>query len=336
MITKRKIETIDTKAMFKVYDSWPEIARKSFNTQIPKINLNEINHFIFAGMGGSGTIGDIFASIFSKTNVHVTVVKGYNLPKTIDSKTLVIITSVSGNTSETINILESVKKLKINSISFSSGGKVEIFCKKNNLKFIKIKKNHSPRASLVSYLFTMLKIFQDIIPLSKEEILESINEIQSIKENISSGNLTETNLSLELANKIKNTPVIHYPWGLQSVAIRFKNSLQENSKMHAMVEDIIETSHNGIVPWDYKSDFIPILIQGKNDFIKTKERWVIIKKFFNKNKINFLEINSPSGNILTKIISLIYILDYCSIYLSILLKIDPSPVEAIKFIKKNL
>ena len=87
--------------MIKVYEKWPEIAKKAFYSDYKILQIQNVNHIVFAGMGGSGTIGDIFSSILSKTNIHVSVIKGYLLPRTIDEKTLIIVTSVSGNTTET-------------------------------------------------------------------------------------------------------------------------------------------------------------------------------------------------------------------------------------------
>lgn len=77
-------------------------------------------------MRGSVAINDIFSSILSKTNVHVEVVKGYLLPRTVDSKTLVVTTSISGNTDETLTILDSAKS-KAKVIAFSNRGKMENF-----------------------------------------------------------------------------------------------------------------------------------------------------------------------------------------------------------------
>ena len=141
---------------------------------------------------------------------------------------------------------------------------------------------------------------------------------------------------LNIAKWIKNIPIIYYPWGLQSVAIRFKNSLHENSKMHVMIDDVIESCHNGIVSWENKSTLQPILIEGENDYIKTKERWLIIKEIFQEKNIPFYEIKSNNGNILSKLTQLIYMLDYSSIYLAILNNIDPTPVLAIDLIKNKL
>ena len=106
--------------------------------------------------------------------------------------------------------------------------------------------------------------------------------------------------------------------------------------MHVITEDIIETSHNGIVAWKKNEKMKPILIQGQDDFIKTKERWTIIKEYFVKNNIEYKEIFSVEGGILSKLIQLIYLFDYTSIYLSVIRKIDPTPVIPINFIKKRL
>ena len=71
-----------------------------------------------------------------------------------------------------------------------------------------------------------------------------------------------------MAKWISGFPINYYPWWLHSAAIRFKNSLQENAKTHVFAEDIIESSHNGIVAWEKRSKIKPILIMGKGDYIK--------------------------------------------------------------------
>ena len=107
-------------------------------------------------------------------------------------------------------------------------------------------------------------------------------------------------------------------------------------KMHAITEDVVESCHNGIVAWDKPSNVIPILIEGEEDYFKTKERWVILKQFFDEKNIEYKEVFSGAGNILTKIIRLTYFLDYVSIYKAVIDGIDPTPVGSISFIKRKL
>jgi glucose/mannose-6-phosphate isomerase len=336
LITKLDLKKVDKKKMYIVYDKWSEIAKNTYEENWKSLKYKNIDHIVFAGMGGSGSIGDIFSAILSQTKLHVTVVKGYYLPKTVDKNSLVIITSVSGNTAESLSILDETKYLKCKVIAVSSGGKIEKICNDRNIEYRKIKEHNSPRASLVSFIYAMLKILKFIIPIKKEEIIESIKNLEELKNDISSNNLTDSNKALSLAKEISGIPLIYYPFGLEAAGIRFKNSLQENAKMHAIVEDVVEASHNGIVAWEKKSDVFPILLQGDGDDIKTKERWNVLKIYFKENNIEFKEIISIKGDILSKLIHLIYLLDYTSIYKAVICKIDPTPVRSIDFIKSRL
>ena len=111
-----------------------------------------------------------------------------------------------------------------------------------------------------------------------------------------------------------------------------KNSLQENSKMHVFAEDIVEACHNGIVSWEKSTNVQPILIAGQDDHVKTKEVLAILEKYFKENNIEYMKIISIKGSILSKLINLIYLLDYSTIYKAILDKTDPSPVKAIDYV----
>ena len=330
------VKSIDSDNMFEVYDRWPQIARKNFSVNFSKVDIKNIDHIVFAGMGGSGTIGDVFASILSKTNIHVTVIKGYLLPKTVDDSTLVVTTSISGNTLETISILKNVEKMNAKFVALSSGGIMEKFCMNKKIKYYKIEEEHSPRASFVGFLYSTLNILEQIVPVKKTDVSESIQSLFNIQRTISSKNLSKTNEALQIAEWIKEIPMVYYPSGLQSAAIRFKNSMQENAKMQVMTEDVIEACHNGIVAWDKPKNVQPVLIQGKDDYVKTKERWEIIKELFRENGIQFKEIFSQEGSILNKLVCLIYLLDYASIYNAIISKTDPTPIKSIDFIKKRL
>ena len=331
-----KLKKYDSEKMYEIYDKWPEIAEKSFHAEQKILNFKNINHIVFAGMGGSGSIGDVFASILSKTNIHVSVVKGYLLPNTVDENSLVIVTSISGNTIETLTILHTAKEKNCEIIAISSGGKMEKYCEENNIDFRKIAKNHSPRASFSGFLYSLIKILSSLIDITDNDVYQSINELKKTRELISTTNLTLSNPALQLAKWITGIPLIYYPAGLNAVAIRFKNSLQENSKLHVMIEDVIEACHNQIVSWEKKSAVQPILLQGTDDYVKTKDRWNIIQEYLEINNIDYKNILSIEGNILSKVMNLIYFLDYTSIYHAVLNEKDPSPVDSINFVKKRL
>jgi glucose/mannose-6-phosphate isomerase len=181
-----------------------------------------------------------------------------------------------------------------------------------------------------------LNVLHKILPINDNDILLSIDSLFEMHKQISSNNLTDSNPAIDLANWITRIPIIYYPHGLQSAAVRLKSALQENSKIHAIAEDVIESCHNGIVAWETPSTVQPILLRGVDDYIKTKERFSIIEQFFSEKNIDFKIINSVDGNILTKIISLFYLFDYSSIYRAVLSEKDPTPVQAIDYIKSKI
>jgi len=322
--------------MYKVYDIWPQIAEQSYDSKLDMADFKNIDHVVFVGMGGSGALGDIFSSILSKTKIHVAITKGYHLPHTVDAKTLVVTTSISGNTVETLSVLDSARKAACNIIAFSAGGRMKQYCIKHKIEYRDLPYFHSPRASFTGFLYSILRVLDPILPVKQVDVKDSILELKKIQKKISSEHLNEKNPSLNLAEWIIGIPLIYYPFGLQAAAIRFKNSLQENTKIHAMAEDVLEASHNGIVAWEKRSSAQPILLEGKDDYIKTKERWAILKNYFNENEIEYWEISSVKGNILSKLINMIYLLDYATIYRAVLSKVDPSPINSIEYVKSRL
>ena len=335
-MNSEELQRIDSEKMYEVYDKWPQTAKESYEMDLEKFDVKNIDHIVFAGMGGSGTIGDVMSSLLSKDDIHVSVVKGYLLPKTVDSNTLVALTSISGNTDETLTILRNNLKSNAKFITFSSGGKLQELSQKNNIPHRVISEYHSPRASFLAFLYAIINILEDVLPLKRTDVTESFLKLNEVKNEINSSNLNEKNYALNLAERIYNIPLIYYPWGLQPAAVRFKNSMQENAKTHAIIENVVESSHNGIVAWEKPTKLQPILLQGTDDYAKTKERWKILKEFFNEKDITYQEIFSKNGSILSKLVCLIYQLDFTSIYNAVLSGINPSPVNSINFIKKRL
>ena len=172
-----------------------------------------------------------------------------------------------------------------------------------------------------------------ILPTSDSDVTESLDALESLQKQIFSENLTTTNPALSIAEWISGIPMLYYPWGLEPAATRFKNSLQENAKTHVISEDIVEATHNGIVAWEKPSSVIPIIIRGADDYAKTKSLWDLLENYFKERNIDYRVINSVQGSILSKLVCLIYLCDYISIYTSVISETDPSPVSSIDYFK---
>jgi len=181
LLSKNELEKYDLQEMYKTYDMWPEMAASAFESDVKKIDFNGVSNIVFAGMGGSGTVNDIFTSILSNTNIHATSIKSHLLPNTVNSDTLVIVTSISGNTQETLSVLESAREIGCRIMAFSSGGRMEQYCKTHNLEYRKISKKHSPRCSFISFLYSMIKVLNPIIPIDEKDVYKSLESLNQTK-----------------------------------------------------------------------------------------------------------------------------------------------------------
>ena len=180
-MNSKELQRIDSKKMYEVYDKWPQTAQKSYEMHLEKFNAKNIDHIVFAGMGGSGTIGDVMSALLSKDDIHVSVVKGYLLPKTVDSNTLVVLTSISGNTDETLTILRNNLKSNAKFITFSSGGNLQELSKKNNVPHYSISEYHSPRASFLAFLYSIINVLEDTLPIKRTDVSESFLKLNEVK-----------------------------------------------------------------------------------------------------------------------------------------------------------
>lgn len=319
--------------MHRTYEDWPDVAADAYAQDVPSVDLEGINHIAFSGMGGSGIVGDIIAALLSQTAIKTTIIKGYNLPKTVDDSTLVVCCSASGDTAETMSVLRAATQTRL--LGVSSGGQLGRFCTANNIPFVRTRLVHSPRASLPCMLYPILKALDGLLPISKGQIASSIDEIARTKKTISADNAAD-NAAMNIANSIDAIPIIYYPHGLLCVATRFKNSLHENAKVHAMIEDVIEACHNNVVAWERTAGVMPVIIRGFGDHEKTMQRWDILKEFFVSKDIRYLEVTGSGQTILARILSLIYMLDYATIFLAARYGQDPSVIAPIDFIKSRL
>jgi len=333
--SRKSFQKLDPQKIIEAYDKWPEIGQKSYENSVDFIDIKNFTNTTFAGMGGSNSVHTVIRSILSKDKTPSVNITGFDIPNNLNSDSVFIATSISGNTLETITALDSARKAHCQIIAFSEGGKLEEYCKKHGLEHRRVSKFHSPRASFVSSLYSMLRILQPILPIHEKEILKSLNQLSVTKQKISSKNLTDTNPALNLAFWFPKTPVIYYSKQLEASAVRLKNSFNENAKSHAITNELLEACHNDIVSWELPTTFKPIMVRAKNDDKRIVETWEIMKEFFEEKEIEYKEIFSNNGKILSQLVGLIYLFDYSTIYYAIKCGINPSPIVSTEFFKNK-
>ena len=342
MLSSSEVKGIDKSGLYKVYEDWPIHCRKAYEIEVNAQDASNVEKIVFAGMGGSATPGDILQD-WLKDNINIPfyVVKDYHLPRFAGKDTFVLAVSCSGNTEETLSIVHESLKAGCKVTTISSGGFLEEMSLKNNIPYNKIVFTLLSRASFPYIFYVSAKILAScgFIKGLEDQIPNSIRVVEDVSKIISIKALIEENLSKKIAIWLYDSLPLIYGSNLnRAVAIRFKNVLNENSKMHAIVDAMPELCHNEIVAWEGIKDkpLKPLFLRYREEPPEVKVRFEIFKELIRDAGFEILEAWSWGEDQLSKIVSLLYILDFASLYLAVLRGFDPTPTVSIEKMKQRL
>ncbi|MEM1994106.1 MAG: bifunctional phosphoglucose/phosphomannose isomerase [Nitrososphaerales archaeon] len=338
--TKDDVERIDREGLYKDYESWPEQAEQAMKIVVD-LKEREVDKIVYCGMGGSGCAGDIIQDLsFNKQDIPpIFVVKGYYLPNFVDSSTLVLAVSYSGETEETLTALEDALKRNCIVVGLSSGGRLEKICVENGIKHVKLGKALTPRTALPSILYSTLIILSKLgyELVSAYELNNAIDTLRRVRSSIGVLNNLEMNEAKQIAYHLHDGyPIIYGTQEYRGVLIRFKNSLNENAKMHALVEVLPEACHNDIEAW-YPSalNTRALFILEERD-VKLKKRFDTLMELVEKAGSKYHIIYTKEDTLFKKLMSTLYLLEYTTLYLAVLRGIPPAPTPNITLLKNRI
>ena len=304
----------------------------------------DVNNIIIAGMGGSAIGGDVVYSLIkNEIKIPFVVNRGYDLPAWANSSTLIICSSYSGNTEETISILEEAKSLGAKVIGITTGGVLESLCKNYSFDFVNIPSGLQPRAALAFSFIPLLYILKktSLINVEVKNWLESsVDLIKSKREEYSVDK--ENNPVYQLANKLYNKlPIIYADSGsLETVAVRLKGQICENSKILAYHSIYPEMNHNEIVGWENNEEFFSnyyvLWLMDEEMNSRNKSRKNIISEILSDLNVSQQEIKVDGNSFKERFLLLIHYGDWLSYWCAILHNTDPSPVKNIQTLKDKL
>ncbi len=308
------------------------IIGKNYRFKAPEA---EFTNIVVTGLGGSGIGGSIVQNyVFDKLSVPFIVNKDYFLPSFVSKKSLVIVCSYSGNTEETLAALEQAKKAKATIVCITSGGKVAEFSNKKNIDCVLVPAGMPPRScigySLVQILF-VLSHFGLIGNTFESEIRKAIKAMKD-------GEKETQKKANAIAKKIfGKLPIIYSASHFEGVAVRFRQQLNENSKMLCWHGVIPEMNHNELVGWrDDAKDKIVLLLRTKEDYERVQTRMEINKKIFKKYTPNIVEIFAEGKSYWEQVFYFIHLTDWVSVFLADLRELDATEVKVIDFLKNSL
>ena len=295
----------------------------------------EIRNVLICGLGGSGIGGTIVNDIVSpKAKIPITATKDYSIPNFVNEHTLVIANSYSGNTEETLYALQKCQAKGAEIAVITSGGGLKNIAEEQNYNKLIIPSGQPPRA-MFGYAFTelfyLLNHYGIIDDSFKSDFQKAIQLLDTEKSDIQ-------NQAKDLAKKMhKQTPVIYVANGFEGVAVRFRQQINENSKMLCWHHVVPEMNHNELLGWRTNvNDLAVVYFRNKSDYERNQIRMDINKKVISKYTENITEIWSKGNSLIENSLYHIHLGDWASWYLSAMNNVDAIEIDVINFLKGEL
>lgn len=319
-------------------------ARFAVEVEQPDHDNREIKRVVVAGMGGS-PLAALFAKSWlrSELTVPIEVVRTYDLPGYVDYNTLVIATSYSGNTEEALSCLEDARAKVAQIATISAGGRLKEIAESDHIAHVNLPPGLQPRMTVIYNLRALVAILAHFGLVSFDTFAEIANQADWLAEesrgwtaNVS----TDKNYAKQLALlAVGKTPVFYSGNLMAPVAYKWKISWNENAKNVAFWNEYPEFNHNEFIGWSSHPIEKPFVIF---DLISNFEHPRILKRFEISDRL--LSGKRPKANIvqlkgdtvLAQMLWASILADFVSIYVAVLNGVDPTPVDLIEKLKKEL
>lgn len=296
---------------------------------------NNIHNIIVTGLGGSGIGGTILSELVQgECPIPIIVNKDYFLPEFVNPNSLVIISSYSGNTEETISAMQQAISKKAQIVCITSGGQIQEIAKQHGYDTIVIPGGNPPRSCIGYSLVQLLKVIQ-FNGFVKTDLLKQVQDSITLLDKEKTAIQTEaTTVAKTLFGKL---PVLYSLGSCEGTVVRFRQQINENSKMLCWHHTLPEMNHNELVGWTEKNDSLAVVtFRTSFDYERTIKRYEICKSLFTKYSASVTDITAKGNSKLEQFFYLINIGDWISCYIADLKNIDPVEVNVITNLKNEL
>ncbi len=346
MLDVIQIERLDSGNMLEHINSLPDQITKAWNhgMGLPLPDISNVSNIVILGMGGSAIGGSLLQTLIApECPVPILSNRDYEIPCFVGPNSLVIALSYSGNTEETLTALSSAQQQGAQIVSISTGGQIpKITQAGGGLSWV-FDYESQPRAAL-GYSLILPLVLLHRVGLARN-FIGDIEETQEVltKQNSQLGKESSlaTNPAKRLAGQMLERLVLVFAAEpLSPVARRWRGQIAENSKAWAQYEELPEMNHNSVVGLDRPESFIDkafVLFMNSSDVHPRNQlRIDLTRQLFLEAGYNTDSITSQGDSRMAQMLSMVHYGDYVSFYLAIAYGINPTPVQNIAWLKKNL
>jgi glucose/mannose-6-phosphate isomerase len=342
--TVHRVDASDMRGLLVRFPEQVEEAISIGEDAAIRVNFSAISSIIVTGLGGSAIGGDLLRSYLAdEVRMPIVVNRHYFLPEFVRKDSLVIVSSYSGNTEETIAAYRDALGRQARILCISSNGEIEKIARRHKNAHIKIPKGLPPRAALGYSFFPVLVtlIRTGLIRKRTRDLRETV-ELLRQKSDVYADYTARSNEALNIAREsVGRLPVIYSTTEhFDSVNLRWRTQLAENAKVLAYGNVLPEMNHNELVGWNVQKrlmkDIVVVVLRDADEYSRVRVRLELTKRIIARYSSNVIETKSEGKSLLARMFSLVYLGDWISYYLALLNRVDPTPVKVIDYLKAEL
>ena len=320
-------------------DAWANVQ----GLELPA-EYRRVNRVVALGMGGSAIGGDLLR-VLAEPECALPIVtnRDYTVPAFVNADTLVIASSYSGNTEETLSAFQEVRQRGAALLAITTNGKLAQQARELGAPLLTFRYQSQPRAALGYSLVSLIGVMQrlDFIGDKAADLEEAIAVMEALQEEIRETVPVTENLAKQLARRLHGRlPVIYGSGYLGEVAHRWKTQLNENAKAWSFFEQLPELNHNAVVGYQFPKELaertLVVMLASSLDHPRNEARFQVTQEILTRHGIAYETIEARGKSPLAQMLSAIHFGDYVSFYLAMLYEVDPTPVQAIGYLKERL
>lgn len=310
---------------------------------VPKLNLGSVDNVVLTGMGGSALAGLLVRDwLESELGLPFVVNRDYTLPGFVGEKTLVICSSYSGNTEETISTTKQAIEKKAQVVLMSTGGGLSKLAQEHKLPIIQSPDGLQPRMAVGFGIRLLAELFEEL-GLVGGKVAELKLAAESARKTLPSLIMktpTADNPAKQIAEKLVGKAIwVYGAPSLASTAYKWKINFNENSKNIASYNEFPEFDHNEILGWTgqpVEKPFAVIELCSGLDGERIASRFEVTNRLLSGQMPAPIIVNAKGKTKIEQIISTVMLGDFVSVYLAVLNQVNPTKIEIIERLKKEL
>jgi glucose/mannose-6-phosphate isomerase len=341
------LKQLDPEGMLQCIHDMPQQCQRAWQMamefDLPP-DYSQVDKVVIFGVGGSAIGGDLVTSLaVFEAGIPIITHRGYDPPAFIDARTLVIASSYSGMTEETLSPFQKTLETASKKLAITTGGRLKEMAEASNVPVFGFDYKAQPRAALAFSFLPILGFLYKLGFISDKsaDVAETAQVLQKLSSEIEEGVPVSRNPAKQLAQKLYGRLAVVYGAGIVAeVAHRWKTQLNENSKAWSFYEAFPELNHNSIVGYQFPPELadrtVVVLLRSPLLPHRIKLRYQVTGELLDRDKVGYQILDGEGASPLSQVMSLVLFGDYVSFYLAMLNRIDPTPVKNIAYLKGQL